>query len=147
VATEALTPGARRTLRERGVSWIERATGVGSLVAPSFLIEIAGPEGADVREVNPSPHQRKCALVGKSGLITETLLEWGGDAPVALQDIGERAAVSKGLVSRVLSRLETLKVLTADGGGPHKRWRVRDREKLLDIWSAEENTTPELVVQ
>jgi hypothetical protein len=49
------------------------------------------------------------------------------------------------MVSRLFSRLTELGVLEAHGRAPHKTWLLSDPGALLDLWAAEERTTPEEV--
>ena len=76
ILTSALTPASREVLRERGVSWIERDTGVCHLEAPGLLIDVIRSDaiGLRPRKEDRTGGGRASRLQGKSGVLAETLL-------------------------------------------------------------------------
>jgi hypothetical protein len=146
VATSRLTTQSRVLLRTAGVSWIERDTGQCRISGPGVLVELTlgrdrspGDGGAQkpAKEVPPA------LLRDKSGLLAESLLIRPHYAPIALGEIATAAGLSRSLASRLLARLTSLGILEAQGGGPRKRWTLRDPGALLDRWAEEERAEPE----
>jgi len=84
-------------------------------------------------------------LRDKSGLLAEALLLRPHQEPITLSELAASAGLSRGLLSRLLSRLTSLAILAAHGRAPRKHWTLRDAGALLDLWSDEERLEPEEV--
>jgi hypothetical protein len=108
---------------------------------------VVHPDPDRVHETERSARPRTAApkLRDRSGLIAEALLLRTDEDPVTLTEIAETTRLSRGLVSRLFSRLTELGILEAHGRAPHKTWLLSDSGALLDLWAAEERTTPEEV--
>lgn len=145
IATNRLTEEARAVLRRKGVSWVERDTGVGYLHERGLLIDLRPPHREERSVPRIKGIERPARLRGRSGLVIETLLlQWANHwDSIALADIAAASNVSKQLASRVLRRLEAGNLLRAVGSGPRKTWSVIDASAILDKWADEERTTPE----
>jgi len=148
IATTRLAPRTRTLLRDAGLSWLERETGRCRLYAPGLLVDIVvHPDLDRVHETGRHTRPRTAVpkLRDRSGLIAEALLLRAGEDPVTLTELAATTRLSRGLVSRLLSRLTELGILEALGKAPHKTWLLSDPGALLDLWAAEERTTPEEV--
>ncbi len=149
VATMRLAPRARAVLRNADVSWIERDTGRCRLSGPGMLVDV---------DIGPDPESRTGAPRGsrpvkappallrdKSGLLAEALLIRPHEEAITLTKLAATAGLSRGLVSRLLTRLTSLGILAAHGRAPRKHWTLRDASALLDLWADEERVEPEEV--
>jgi hypothetical protein len=149
VATTRLAPRARVALRNAGISWIERDTGRCHLSGPGMLVDVEiGPDPEGQVDTKRGSRRRKLPpslLRDKSGLLAEALLIRPHQQPITLTDLAATAGLSRGLVSRLLSRLTSLAILAAHGRAPRKHWVLRDPGALLDLWSDEERAEPEEV--
>lgn len=146
VATARLTSQSRALLRRAGVSWIERDTGQCRISGPGVLVEITrghDPSPGEGGAQKPAKEVPPALLRDKSGLLAESLLIRPHHAPIALGEIATEAGVSRSLASRLLARLTSLGILEPQGGGPRKRWTLRDPGALLDRWAEEERAEPE----
>ena len=148
IATTRLAPSTRTLLRDAGLSWLERDSGRSRVYAPGLLVDVVIPTDAKRRRGTRStaqPSRTAPKLRDRSGLIAEALLLRTHDDLVTLADLAQTAGLSRGMVSRLLARLTELGILETHGKGPHKTWLLSDPGALLDLWAAEERTTPELV--
>ncbi len=148
IATTRLAPRTRTLLRDAGLSWLERDTGRCRLYAPGLLVDVVvHPDLDRVHETGRRARPRTAApkLRDRSGLIAEALLLRTGEDRITLTELAETTRLSRGLVSRLFSRLTELGLLGVHGKGPHKTWLLSDPGALLDLWAAEERTTPEEV--
>jgi hypothetical protein len=129
------TADAREILQRHGVAVVD---GVGNvhLELPGLLLHTEG------QRTGPPRARTAARLTGKGGVAAQALLrEIGRDWHV--QDLAEDARISIGLAHRVLARLETESLVTAEGAGPKRVRRVTDPTALLDLW-AEENRDREV---
>lgn len=148
IATARLAPSTRTLLRDAGLSWLERDTGRCHLYAPGLLVDVVVPPGVHRQRgirLKVQPSRTAPKLKDRSSLIAEALLLRAHDDPVTLTELAQTAGLSRGMVSRLLARLTALGVLEAHGKAPHKTWLLSDPGALLDLWAAEERTTPEEV--
>jgi hypothetical protein len=130
----ATTAEAREILERHGVAVVD-GHGNAHVELPGLLLHTEGQRGRRSDAPRPQPHAR---LAGKGGVAAQALLleptrEW------KVQDLAAAAGVSVGLAHRVLARLETEGLVTAEGAGPRRVRRVAYPTALLDLW-AEENT-------
>jgi hypothetical protein len=139
LVTRRLTSEARATLRERGISWIERDTGCCHIIGPGLLLDrfraehrVGGTRGG-VADRLPATE-----LQGKSGVFAETLLLRFLDVPFTATASAKQAGISTALASRILLRLDREGITAVHDSGPKKRRTVMDPAALLDLWSAEE---------
>lgn len=149
LATRRVSPTARQHLRKAGISWVERDTGFCRLVGPGLLIERTLDQWTD-REKSArghGPDKRARRLLGLSGVVAETLLVHYRNRPIKVSGVAEEAAVSIGLVSRIVHRLEEEGILTAEGKGRAKRRFLQDPAALLDLWADEEKTAADEMVK
>jgi hypothetical protein len=130
LAVQKLAPNTRRLLSTKRVSWIESETGICHLVAPNTVLK-------DVSQASDS-NSARAKLIDRSGLVAEIILASFRNAELRLATIAERARVAIGLVSRIFARLSAMNILTYQGSGPHRSWRLQDPGGLLDLWSSEE---------
>lgn len=147
--TAQLTPTARRYFSEADISWVERVTGRCRLSGPGILVDIT-PEATGGTQltggITPSNKKGPAAMLrDRSGLIAEALLTHWIHSPVRLGALASETQVSRGLASRLLSRLTDLGILLTHGRGPKKHWTLIDPSALLDQWSVEERPQAEEV--
>ena len=144
LATNRLAPRTRSLLDAHGVSSVERVSGRCHLRGPGLLVEVVTRDDNASRDGMAGISPRPPALLrDKSGLIAEALLSRDHSEPIALQDVAHTTGLSRGLVSRLLSRLTKLEILDALGSAPRKRWLLRDPGALLDRWTEEERAEAE----
>jgi hypothetical protein len=136
VVAGTTTAGARDLLAARGIGYTDVA-GNASIELPGLIIR-TGSFSASAVVVAPRPPATR--LAGKAGLVAQALLLERGRA-WKLGDLAEEAGVSSGLVHRVLTRLETVALVMAEGRGPAKVRRLVAPAALLDLW-AEEDAEP-----
>lgn len=149
VAVNRLAPGTRRLLGSQGISSVERETRRCHLRGPGLLIDVTVRHDSDSPEED-TPNKRvggyappPALLRDKSGLVAEALLRRDQKDPITLQELAQTTGLSRGLVSRLLSRLTNLGILTAFGSAPRKHWVLSDSGALLDRWRDEERPEPE----
>jgi hypothetical protein len=138
LATRQLSEPTRELFRNAGVSWVEQLTGVCRLVGPGLLVEVRA-EDISQRRKAPSVRAR---LRKRSGLIVEVLLLAPPQEKIQAGKLVRQTGLSAGLVSRLLHRLASLKLLDINGAGPNRYWQLVDRGGLLDLWAAEEEPPP-----
>lgn len=124
---EAISPGARATLRERGVGYFDKS---GSLYvpAPGAFVYIDRPQPKGKRRALGSIfHGRKAqvlmAVFGRRG-------EW-----LSVKAIADASGVSPPTVSQTLIDLERREWMEAQGSGPAKVRRLGDARALVDSWA------------
>lgn len=138
LATRQLSEPTRELFRKAGVSWVEQLTGVCRLVGPGLLVEV---KTEDVSQQSRSPSVR-ARLRKRSGLIAEALLLAPQQERIQAGKLVRQTGLSAGLVSRLLHRLASLKLLEINGAGPNRHYQLVDRGSLLDLWAAEEVPPP-----
>ena len=144
VATRSLPPARRRQLAGTGVSWIERSTGVVHLVGPGIFVHVEEPDGnPDDERASADTAERPARLVALSGTVAETILIDLRDRPIKVTELARLAGTSRGLVSRILRRLDAQGLTKSEGKGPNKRRVLHDPGGLLDLWAKEDPPRPE----
>jgi uncharacterized membrane protein len=138
LATRQLSESTREVLRKAGVSWVEQLTGVSRLVGPGLLVEVRAEDSSQRRKASAG----RGRLRQRSGLIAEVLLHAPQQERIQAPSLIRQTGLSAGLVSRLLHRLASLKLLEINGAGPNRYWRLVDRGGLLDLWAAEEYPPP-----
>ena len=126
------TEESRAILTRHGIAHVD-GLGNAHIEMPGLLLHL---EGSARRKAASKPRPQR--LGGKSGVVAQALLlhpdrEW------RIKDLAQEAAVSTGLVHRVLARLEDNGVVASEGKGPNRVRRVVARGALLDLWAEEEN--------
>ena len=140
VVAETTTAGARDLLEARGIGYID-AAGNASIRMPGLLVR-TGSFSASAVIVAPKNPRTIVRLSGKTGLVAQVLI-LGGRHAWTITQLAREARVSAGLAHRVLERLETMSLVTAEGRGPSKVRRVVAPAALLDLW-AEEDAEPRM---
>lgn len=115
----------RRLCEESGIAWLD-LSGNASIHAPGLHVNVEGNPNRFNRRGRP-----KNLFAAKASRIARVLLL----APSQYrrqQDLVEETGLSKGYVSKVVSRLEEASLVERDGVG--KVW-VPDPDLLLDAWS------------
>ena len=138
LATRQLSEPTRELFRKAGVSWVEQLTGVCRLVGTGMLVEV---KAEDISQRRKAPSIR-ARLRQRSGLIAEVLLLAPQQERIQAGKLIHQTGLSAALVSRVLQRLASLKLLEIYGAGPNRYWQLVDRGGLLDLWAAEEEPPP-----
>ncbi len=138
LATRQLSEPTRELFRKAGVSWVEQLTGVCRLVGTGLLVEVK-TEDISQRRKSPSVRAR---LRKRSGLIAEVLLLAPQQERIQAGKLVRQTGLSAGLVSRLLHRLASLKLLEINGAGPNRYYQLVDPGGLLDLWAAEEEPPP-----
>ncbi len=134
IASRKLAPPTRDILRQANVSWIEAETGVCHFVAPGILIDTKIEEHGRQHDSDAT----KIRLRDRSGLIAEAVLTSPRADELRLSAIVKQTNVSSGLASRLFRRLTDLGILSEQGAGPSRKWRLTDLGALLDLWAQEE---------
>ena len=134
LAVPRLAPDTRNILSGSGFSWIESETGVCHLAAPGILVETVLKDPGQSADSDAA----RAKLIDRSGLIAEVILVSFLGEELRLGTVARQAHVSNALVSRIFSRLSSLKILEQEGAGPYRSWRLRDPGALLELWSTEE---------
>jgi hypothetical protein len=130
----ATTAEAREILERHGVALVD-GLGNAHVELPGVLLHTEGRRGG--RSDAARLHAR-ARLAGKAGVAAQALL-LDPDRAWKVQDLAQEARISIGLAHRVLARLETEGLVTAEGAGPRRVRRLADPTALLDLW-AEENS-------
>lgn len=139
LATRYLSDASRDFLRKSDVSWVEQETGTCRIIAPGLLVDTKSEHWRPAR----APAPARGLIRGRSGLIVEALLTKFRNSDVKLSMLSEAVDVSRPLVSRVLTRLTELRLITNLGAGPNSYWRISDVGGLLDLWTSEERKPPQ----
>jgi len=134
VVAETTTAGARDLLEARGIGYID-AAGNASIRMPGLLVRTGAFTASAV--IVPKSRPSIVRLSGKTGLVAQALL-LGGEREWTITDLANQAGVSAGLTHRVLGRLETISLVTAEGRGPAKVRRLVAPAALLDLWADED---------
>ncbi|MFV3332917.1 type IV toxin-antitoxin system AbiEi family antitoxin [Pseudomonas sp. NY15437] len=127
VAAETLSPGAKQSLKERGIAYFEKS---GSLYLRSkgWLINIAHPSKGPSR-----PETISLFTDAREGVVHALLMhahQWLTGAELA-----EMAHTSPYTCSVVLKELERREWCDSMGGGRTLRRRLVEPGKLLDAWA------------
>lgn len=85
----------------------------------------------------PSEESRQVRLMGRTGVLAETLL-LGGQKKWSVRELAESARVSPALAHRVVTRLEREHILTSDGYAREKTRILSNSQALAELWSQEE---------
>lgn len=140
VVARTTTSGAREILESRGVGYVD-GDGNAAIDLPGLHIRTGSlrrsgsfSAGAVIVAAPSAPALPR--LAGKAGLIAQALI-LEPDRAWTLGAMAERAGVSTALAHRVFTRLERVRVLSADGRGPRKTRRVASPAALLDLWAEE----------
>jgi hypothetical protein len=128
------TAEARTLLAEHGIGLVD-ALGNAHVELPGLLIHLEQRRKTTTRPDRPAGPR----LTGKAGVVAQALL-LEPERAWKVTDVAHMADVSAGLAHRVLARLETENVMTAEGAGPQRTRRVVNPTALLDLW-AEETAT------
>lgn len=134
LAVPRLAADTRKILSGSGLSWIESETGLCHLAAPGILVETVLKDPGQ----SADPDSPRAKLIDRSGLIAEVIFVSFLGKELRLGTVAKQAHVSTALVSRIFSRLSSLKILEQEGAGPYRSWRLRDPGALLELWSTEE---------
>lgn len=103
-----------------------------------LLVEV---KAEDISQRRKAPSDR-ARLRQRSGLIAEVLLLAPQQERIQAGKLIRQTGLSAGLVSRLLHRLASLKLLEINGAGPNRYWQFVDRGGLLDLWAAEGEPPP-----
>jgi hypothetical protein len=125
------TAEARAILERNGIAVVD-GLGNAHIELPGLLLHLEGRGRAEQRTTDAPPTR----LRGKAGVAAQALLldpvrDW------QVQDLAKQAQISTGLAHRVLTRLESEGVVTADGAGPRQVRHVTNPAALLDLWAEE----------
>ena len=123
------TAEAREILERHGIAVID-GLGNAHIELPGLLVHLDGRRNR--------PRRVATRLTGKAGVGAQALL-LRHDRPWKVKDLAREAGISIGLAHRVLARLESEALVTAEGAGPNRVRHVVDPTALLDLWT-EENT-------
>jgi hypothetical protein len=136
---EHTTAEARQILQSHGIAVLD-GLGNAHIALPGLLFHLEGRRGKDANARPAGPPTR---LRGKAGVATQALL-LDTERRWRVQDLAERASISKGLAHRVLTRLERDGLVHSQGTGPRRFRRVFDPAALLDLWIEENVDRPAL---
>jgi hypothetical protein len=125
------TAEARALLAEHGIGLID-GLGNAHVELPGLLIHMEQRRQKAARPDRPTVPR----LTGKAGVVAQALL-LEPERAWKVTDVADVADVSAGLAHRVLARLETERVITAEGAGPQRMRRVVNPTALLDLWAEE----------
>lgn len=115
----------RRLCEESGIAWMD-LSGNASIHAPGLHVNVEGQPNRFSRKGRP----RNLFAAKASRIARVLLLEPSKDR--RQQDLVEETGLTKGYVSKVVSRLEEASLVERDDA---RRIRVRDPDLLLDAWS------------
>ena len=124
VAVPYMNPSGRDVCEREGVSWFD-FSGNARIIAPKMRILVEGRPNAYVTPGRPSS-----PFAPKSARISRWLLTHP-DESFTQRDIAQNVAVSEGLVSRVVSRLEEDHYVARDQDG---QVFVSQPDLLFDAW-------------
>jgi hypothetical protein len=127
IVAEAISPGARETLRSNGVGYFDRG---GSLYVPT--------PGAFIFIDKPPPKSKARVLgsifMGRKAQVLKALFLRRGEW-VSVKDIAASEGISPAPVSQTLTDLERQDWVDVRGSGPGKLRRLVDSAGLLDAWA------------
>ena len=130
------TAEARKILEDHGIAVID-GLGNAHIELPGLMFHIEGG-GRPQRPPGTIPPTR---LRGKAGMAAQVLL-LTPDRDWTVRDLAKEAGIAAGLAHRVVARLETEGILTAEGTGPRRVRRVTNPTALLDLWAEEQVDRP-----
>lgn len=110
------------------------------ILVPEGAYRIVAPGIALINDSKALPQaSRQARLMGRTGVIAETLL-LGGNRAWSVRDLATAASVSPTLTHRVMGRLEREGLLVPHGSGPDKSRVLSNPKALAELWSQEERT-------
>jgi hypothetical protein len=127
IIAEAISPGARETLRSEGIGYFDRG---GSLFLPSkgaFIFVDKPPAKAEARALGS-------IFTGRKAQILQAIFLGQGDW-FTVKDIAEKVGVSAPTASKALSDLERRDWIEVRGSGPSKARRLANPSEALDAWT------------
>lgn len=123
---EAISPGARATLRDRGVGYFDKS---GSLYVPA--------PGAFVYVDRPQPKGKRRALgsifYGRKAQVLMAVFGRRGEW-MSVKEVADASGVSPPTVSQTLTDLERREWMETQGSGPAKVRRLSDARAMVDAW-------------
>ncbi|HEY3333314.1 MAG TPA: hypothetical protein VGK19_24980 [Capsulimonadaceae bacterium] len=140
--TRNAAPGSILILMAASEKAIRAASQHNHMVVPSggFRIVVPGVALVEVpTALSPAKENRQVRLMGRTGLVAETLL-LAGKRDWSVRELASASSVSPGLAQRVIHRLERESLLTSSGAGADKTRRVNNPAALAELWSEEEQT-------
>jgi hypothetical protein len=123
---EAISPGAKQMLREERVGYYDSG---GSLFLPADGIYLY----IDKPPAKVLSKSMRSLFSGRRAQVLRALLI-GHKQSFKVSTLAERALVSLGTASQVLTELERLDWVVARGQGPAKERHLREPAALLDAW-------------
>lgn len=126
IIAEAISPGARETLRAEGIGYFDKG---GSLYvpAPGAYVFIDRPQAkSKARALGAIFHGRKAQVLHA---VFKRRDDW-----VSVKDIAEASGVSPATASQTLTELERRDWMQARGTGPAKLRRLSDAAAMVDAW-------------
>ncbi len=114
----------RRLCAEAGVAWLD-LSGNAEIVAPGLRIYVAGRPNRFKRRGRPAN-----VFAAKSSRIARWLLIHAGQA-LAQRELARATGVDEGFTSRIVGRLEHLRLVARAGSGAVQ---PRDPDRLLEAW-------------
>jgi hypothetical protein len=127
IIAEAISPGARETLRAEGIGYFDKG---GSLYVPAA--------GAYVFIDRPLTKSKARALgaifQGRKALVLQAVFDRRDDW-ISVKDVVEASGVSPATASTTLTELERRDWMQARGTGPAKLRRLSDASALVDAWA------------
>ncbi|MGH7777414.1 MAG: type IV toxin-antitoxin system AbiEi family antitoxin [Candidatus Dormibacterales bacterium] len=130
IASET-TAEARRILADHGIGLVD-GLGNAHVELPGVLLHLQAQRTPRLTRTAGPPTR----LRGKAGVAAVALL-LNPDRAWRVRDLAAEAQVATGLAHRVLARLESEGVVTAEGVGRNRTRLVTDRAALLDLWTEE----------
>ena len=131
VIADRTTEEARQVLADNGLAYID-GDGNAHFDLPGLYMHIERPRQATERQT-PLAGIR---LAGKAGVAAQALL-LEPDRAWRVTDLAGRANISVGLAHAVLDRLQTLKIVEAEGDQRALVRRIVNPAALLDTWLEE----------
>jgi len=133
VASETVSPGARKHLQDARVGYFDES---GSLYIPAdgvYVLVDRPMAKRQKRSINAVFTGRRAQVLHAAWVCRR---EWFG-----VQDVAERAQVSPATASQTLTELERRDWVEVRGSGPTKERRLSDRRALLDAWAQHQRTS------
>lgn len=124
LAVPYMTPTGTEHCENAEVSWLD-LSGNAHIVAPGLRIHVEGKPNQYTRRGRPSN-----IFAPKSSRVARHLLRFP-DRTFLQKEIAQQTGLSEGYTSRVVGRLEEVRLLYRDDNG---RVGVRDPDLLLDSW-------------
>ena len=126
VIAEAISPGARETLRAEGMGYFDKG---GSLYVPASGAYVF----IDRPQVKSKARGLGAIFHGRKAQVLRALFERREDW-VSVKDIAEASGVSPATASKTLTELERRDWMQARGTGPAKLRRLSDASAMVDAW-------------